>query len=92
MTNIKGQKLLTIAAAAGERYAVCYETSHTFNIINQTDDVISISDRLLVSDDGTAADCIRLTDGAFINGLKLSGSTLYITADGSGDISIICSA
>ena len=92
MNTIKGQKLLTITAVPGECYAICYEAPHTLNVINQTDDVISVSDRHTISDDGSAADCIRLAEGAFINGLKLGGNMAYITSNGGGDISIICSA
>lgn len=92
MNTIKGQTFLTITAVPGECYAICYEAPHTLNIINQTDDVISVSDKQVISSDGTAADCIRLVDGTFINGLKLSSSTAYITANGSGDICIIRSA
>ncbi|MGM9937498.1 MAG: hypothetical protein ACI38A_09150 [Candidatus Ornithomonoglobus sp.] len=92
MNTIKGQKLISIHAVAGETYAIQYEAPHTLNIINQTDDVISVSDKQVIRDDGTAADCIMLAEGAFINGLKLSGSTAYITANGSGDIAIVRSA
>ncbi len=92
MKTIKGQKLLTISAAAGESYAIRYEAPHTLNIINQTDDIISIAKKPAVNDDGTASDCIRLSDGAFVNGLKLRGNIAYITAEGSGDISVVRSA
>lgn len=89
METIKGQKFLTISAEAGECYAIQYEAPRTINVINQTDDVISVSDKPVISDDGTAADCIRISDGAFVNGLKLDSNTAYITSDGSGDISVV---
>lgn len=92
MTQIKGQKILTIAASAGEVYAIKYEAPHTLNIINQTDGIISVSEQPTITDNGTVSDCVKLSDGAFVNGLKLDGNTVYITADGSGNISVIRSA
>lgn len=88
MKEINGQKLLTIAATAGETYLIDYTNDVNVNIINQTDDSIriSLSDDYLQDDDHSC--CITLHPNMFINYFKLRSSKLYIESSGDGDIAV----
>ena len=89
MTNIKGERLITISADANKTYIVDYGATYTVSILNHTDDAIIVSDRPNYPNDGVSAGCIKIAANAFFNNLTIPGPYLYITSIKSGDITII---
>ena len=88
MKEIRGQKLLTIAATSGENYVIDYTNDVNVNIINQTDDNIRISASGDYAQDEDHSCCITLHPNMFINLLSLNSTKLCIESDGDGDIAV----
>lgn len=88
MTNIKGERILTVSVEADETYAINYDGVFMVNIINNTDGILTVSETEQYFDDGTAAKCLRLDAGMYFNRLRLQFGTLYITSEKAGDVLI----
>ena len=90
MHTITGSNLITINAEAGESYCIEYESGYGVNILNQTDNVISVSPKADFAEDSISSECLKLTEDAFYYGFhsKLSKS-LYIIPAGGGLISVV---
>lgn len=89
MTNIKGQRIVTINADANETYSIDYGATCTVNICNHTGNILVVSDRADYPDDGTASGCLKIAGDAFYNELIMFGGCLYLTPTADGDISIV---
>ncbi len=92
MNIIKGERLITINAEADETYSIDYGTTYTVNILNHTDDVITVSEKASYPNDGTTSGCVKIAAGAFYNELTIHGRYLYITPAADGNISVVRTA
>ena len=90
MTNIKGERLITINAQYGETYCIQYESDYFVNILNQTDGVISVSPTAAYYEDENYSNCMKLIENAFYYDFcsKLN-HTLFISSTGDGYITIV---
>ena len=90
MINIKGTNLITINAESGEDYCIEYESGYNVNILNQTDNIITVSPCSDYNEDEYSSECLKLTEDAFYYDLcSRLESSLYITSAGDGLISVV---
>lgn len=89
MTNITGNRLITITASAGEIYDIDYITAYAVDVANNTDSDILISDNNDFVQSSGAGNYATIVSGGAYNGMALVNSKLYIKSNGSGNIAIV---
>lgn len=90
MTNVKGQKFLTVPVGADEIYEITYTGNPCLNFLNNTegDVLISVQSDFPHNSDDTAGHYLTLPSGAAANAIMFSVPKCYIKASASGNVTI----
>lgn len=94
MTNIKGLDTMTLSVAASETYVIKYRSSDMVDVLNATDEDITVETNVTqavkdAEDNSVGTTAITLPAGVACNNLELRFGTLTITPTASGSVVIV---
>ena len=88
MTTIKGNRFLTVRAAAGEVYEIKYSTPPRLSVMNNTTGEVKISHSEEFAEDSTSGQYLTVSQNAAANDIAIPFDSAYIKADAGGNIVI----